>query len=451
MRIYFSNLGCKLNQAEVDAHARRFVAAGHSLVSRLEEADFHIINSCTVTHRAARDSRKVARRGNRQGLGLKTVLTGCYASAEPAEAARLAGVDLVVTNDQKDRLLELVHEAFPEAIPEAERLPIPYVPIRFGRARALVKVEDGCNMRCSFCIIPSTRGRQRSRTVSEVVAEVDALVAGGYQEVVITGVQISEYQDGDQRLYDLVAAILEHTDVPRLRLTSIAPWKFDRRLLELWSDSRLARHIHMSLQSGSSATLRRMRRPYSADAFEALAAELHAAIPGLALTTDVIVGFPGETAAEFSESLAFVEKIGFAKPHVFSYSERAGTHAASLPDSLPPEEIKQRTAEMSKIAATSDRNFRRRFLGEKIQVLWEECKTGQWSGLTDNYIRVNAEQHHGLPTKDLTGSLGYAQLVELDRRGIRGSLADSVDCNSSPSNSPPSNSPQFLKAFDVSA
>ncbi len=441
MRVFFSNLGCKLNQAEVDAHARRFVAAGHSLVARLEDAELHIINSCTVTHRAARDSRKTARRGYRQGLDLKTVLTGCYATAEPTEAARVAGVDLVVTNDRKDRLLELVHEAFPEAEPADGVLPIPYVPIRFGRSRALVKIEDGCNMGCSFCIIPSTRGRQRSRAVDEIVAEVQALTLGGYREVVITGVQISEYEDNGRRLYDLVAALLTRTAVPRLRLTSIAPWKFDRRLLELWSDPRLARHIHMSLQSGSTATLRRMRRPYSAANFEELAVELQTAIPGLALTTDVIVGFPGETPEEFDESLAFVEKMGFAKPHVFSYSERAGTHAASLPDRLAPEEKKLRTAEMSRVAKDSDRNFRRRFLGQTLEVLWEDRRAGQWSGLTDNYIRVVAGCEDEQSGKDLTGTLRRARLMELDRGGISGILADSVH----------GNPPELQETFGVGA
>lgn len=429
MRVFFSNLGCKLNQAEVDAHARRFVAAGHSLAPSLEEAELHVINSCTVTHRAARDSRKTARRAHRLGTGIRTVLTGCYVSAEPDEAARLAGVDLVVTNDRKHRLLELVHAAFPEVLPdgraELEDVPVHYAPLEYGRARALVKVEDGCNMRCAFCIIPSTRGRQRSRPLEEVVAEVKALVSVGYREVVITGVQISEYDDEGRRLYDLVAALLERTDVPRLRLTSIAPWKFDHRLLELWTDRRLARHVHMSLQSGSSATLRRMRRPYSACDFEALAESLRSAIPGLALTTDIIVGFPGETELEFSESLAFVEKVAFAKPHVFSYSQRSGTHAATLPNPVAPAEIKRRTAEMTAVAKAADRSFRRRFLGETFDVLWEERKVRGWSGLTDNYIRVNVQEDEtplDLGGNALAGALHPARLLALDRQGVRARL-----------------------------
>ncbi len=422
MRVFFSNLGCKLNQAEVDRLARRFVAAGHCLAPSLEQADLHVVNSCTVTHLAARDSRKLARRGRRQSgtvRTVRTVLTGCYATSEPRQAARLAGVDLVVDNEHKEHLLELVYAAFPDTRPPASRLLVPFVPINFGgRARALVKIEDGCNMRCSYCIIPSTRGRQRSRPLDQVVDEVRALAAGGYREVVVTGVQISEYDDDGRRLFDLVAALLERTSMPRLRLTSIAPWRFDHRLLELWSDRRLCRHLHMSLQSGSTATLKRMRRPYTADAFARLAECLRAAIPGLALTTDVIVGFPGETRQEFEESRAFVEHLAFARPHVFSYSPRAGTHGATLPDQVPHEEKKARVAQMRSLARVTDRAFRRRHLGADLDVVWEERRAGRWSGLTDNYIRVFADSG-----SDLTGTICRARLRALVKGGVEGALA----------------------------
>ncbi|MEM8963426.1 MAG: MiaB/RimO family radical SAM methylthiotransferase, partial [Acidobacteriota bacterium] len=294
MKVYFSNLGCKLNQAEVESLARQFVAAGHRLVTSLERADLHVVNSCTVTHLAARDSRKVARRGHRLDSGMRTVLTGCYASGSPEEAAAVAGVDLVVPNADKDRLLDRVHAAFPEAVPKTERpLSETYVPLGFGNTRAGVKIEDGCNMTCAFCIIPTTRGRQRSRSLEEVVDEVAALTAAGFPEVVITGVQISHYDHDGRRLFDVVKAVLERTAVPRLRVTSIAPWRFDERLLELWTDPRLCRHVHLSLQSGADATLKRMRRPYTAATYAGLVDRIRNAVPGMAVTTDVIVGFPG--------------------------------------------------------------------------------------------------------------------------------------------------------------
>jgi threonylcarbamoyladenosine tRNA methylthiotransferase MtaB len=419
MRVFFTNLGCKLNQAEVDEMARSFQAAGHSLSASLEAAELHIVNSCTVTHLAARDSRKVARRGGRMDPKLKTVLTGCYATDSPEEAARLAGVDLVVMNHRKDELLDLVHQAFPEVKPTKPALLVPYVPLEFGHTRALVKVEDGCNMGCSFCIIPSTRGRQRSRPIVQVVEDVQALAANGYNEVVITGVQISEYDDEGRRLYDLVAALLESTPMKRLRLTSIAPWKFDDRLLDLWQDRRLCRHIHMSLQSGSSATLRRMRRPYSAPAYAALAERLREAIPGLALTTDVIVGFPGETAVEFAESLAFVEALAFARPHVFTYSPRRGTYAETLQDTVSPAEKKRRVHEMRAVAAESERKFCQEQVGKTVDVVWEEYRRECWRGLTDNYIRVFAD---GRENQRLQGTLGRVCLEKLARGGVQGRI-----------------------------
>ncbi|RMH18846.1 MAG: tRNA (N(6)-L-threonylcarbamoyladenosine(37)-C(2))-methylthiotransferase MtaB [Acidobacteria bacterium] len=421
MRVFFTNLGCKLNQAEVDDLARRFVAAGHRLAPDLASADLHVVNSCTVTHLAARDSRKVARRGGRLHPGLRTVLTGCYATASPQEAAALAGVDLVVPNRDKDELVERVHRAFPEARPETaagDELPVPYVPLAFGHARAPVKVEDGCNMRCAFCIIPATRGRCRSRPLEQVVAEVEALARGGYPEVVVTGVQISDYRDdAGHRLYDLVKALLERTAVPRLRLTSIAPWRFDPRLLELWQDPRLCRHLHLSLQSGSTATLRRMRRPYDAPRYAALVERIRRSIPGVAITTDVIVGFPGESEEDFADSLAFVERMAFARCHVFTYSPRPGTAAADFPDPVPQAVKKARTRALLEVARRSERAFRRAQLGARLTVAWEERKGGGWSGLSDNYVRVFAAADG-----DLSRRLSEVEVLALHPGGVAGRL-----------------------------
>lgn len=389
MRVHFTNLGCKLNQAEIERLARDFTAAGHEVVGSLAEADLHVVNSCTVTHVAARASRKAAGRARREGRA-RTVLTGCHVSHSPEEAARIAHVDLVVPNAEKDRLLARVHEAFPEVVPEPE-LPVPYVPLPLGNTRALVKVEDGCNMRCSFCVIPFTRGAQRSRPLPEVVEEVRALLRQGCQELVVTGVQISAYRWEDVRLADLVRALLAETEVPRLRLTSIAPWDLDDRLLDLWRDRRLCRHLHLSLQSGSTATLRRMRRPYTAESYLALLDRLRAAIPGTAVTTDVIVGFPGETDAEFTESLATAKAARFAKVHVFPYSPRRGTEAEEMPGQLPPEEKKERMARMLALAGQAERDFQTAHLGTRQTVLWERPRDGMGQGLTDNYLRVLCE------------------------------------------------------------
>ncbi len=427
MRVHFTNLGCKLNQAELEQLARAFVAAGHQIARSLEEADVHVINSCTVTHVAARTSRKIARRGRRINPRLKTVLTGCYATSAPEEAARLAGVDLVVPNNDKDRLLDIVHERLiGDALPASRHeLPVPYVPLEFGHTRALIKIQDGCNMRCAFCIIPFTRGPERSRPVEDVVKEVQALVASGFQEIVITGVQISSYYADGFGLYELVATLLERTEAPRLRLTSIAPWEFDRRLLGLWTDRRLCRHIHMSLQSGCTATLRRMRRPYTAAMYADVVEMIRQAIPDVAITTDVIVGFPGETADEFQKSLQFVERTGFARVHVFPYSARQGTEAATLPGHIPHEVKKARVDAMLKVAAASEKRFQQRFLGRQLDVLWEARQTctehgrsdGYWQGITDNYIRVYTHE-----PDDLGNTITKTKLIALTHDGLIGSV-----------------------------
>ena len=394
MRVCFTHLGCKLNQAEIERLARDFVTAGHRVVDWPEEADLHVVNSCTVTHTAARASRKTARKGRR------TVLTGCWATERPAEAAGLAGVDLVVPNADKERLLDRVHAAFPELASPEDHPYVPFAEGACGHTRALVKVEDGCNMRCSFCIIPRTRGRQWSRPLPEVVEEVRALAEAGYREVVVTGVQISAYRWAygreRARLFELTRAILAETAVPRLRLTSIAPWDLDDRLLGLWSDPRLCRHLHLSLQSGSTATLRRMRRPYTAEGYLRLLDRLRQAVPGVAVSTDVITGFPGETDAEFEESLATVEAAGFARVHVFPYSSREGTEAAGLPGHVSPEVKKERTARMLAAAERAERAFQLASVGRRETVLWERPRDGMGHGLTDNYLRVLSPEGAGL-------------------------------------------------------
>lgn len=375
----FTHLGCKLNQAEIERLARDFLAAGHRVVGSPEEADLHVLNTCTVTQAAARTSRKAM---NRSGRKVRTVVTGCW-------APEASGADLVVPNAEKDRLLDRVHEAFPDLAPDD--VPVPWVRLPFGNTRALVKVEDGCNMRCAFCIIPSTRGRQRSRPLTEIVSEVRTLAEAGYQEIVVTGVQISAYRSGDDRLYELVRAILRETGVPRLRLTSIAPWDLDDRLLDLWTDRRLCRHLHLSLQSGSTETLRRMRRPYTAESYLGVLEQVRA-IPGVAVTTDVIVGFPGETGEEFEESLATVEAAGFSKIHAFPYSSRPGTEAADLPGHVPPGEKKERMERLLALAEEAERAFRLAHLGKRETVLWEKPRDGMGQGHTDNYLRVLAPE-----------------------------------------------------------
>ena len=268
-------------------------------------------------------------------------------------------------------------------------------------------------MRCSFCVIPFTRGRQRSRPMGEVVREVEALGEGGFHEVVITGVQISSYRDGGNGLFELVEAVLEKTTVARLRLTSIAPWQFDHRLLDLFSTDRLCRHFHLSLQSGCARTLSRMRRPYAPQEYSELLSTIRDRLPGAAITTDLIVGFPGESDRDFEDSLDFCKAMSFARVHAFPFSPRPGTEAATLPEQVPHPVVRERMARVLEVAGTAERRFWRQNLETSAEVLWESRKGDRWYGTTDNYIRVHTDTDI-----DLANRLGPAWLETIADAGV---------------------------------
>lgn len=397
MKVYLDSIGCRLNQSEIERYARQFRAAGHQLVGDPAEAELTIINTCTVTTAAAADSRKTIRRAARAG-SQQVVATGCWATMEPLAAARLPGVSSVVINDEKDdlvpRLLQIEPAAFD--LEPVAREPIPGARLR---TRAFIKVQDGCDNRCTFCITTLARGPGRSRAKAEILRDIQAAVAGGAQEVVLTGVHLGSWGhdfETPTHLKELVGYLLEHSDVPRLRLSSLEPWDLDEAFFALWQDPRLARHLHLPLQSGSAETLRRMARKITPDDFAQLVEAARAAIPGVAITTDVIAGFPGESEAEFQESLKFVRQMGFADGHVFTYSARPGTAAARLPGHVDHPVRKSRNAALRAVLAKSARTYQQRFLGQELSVLWEGAQAlgpEGWtiSGLTDNYLRVTAK------------------------------------------------------------
>jgi threonylcarbamoyladenosine tRNA methylthiotransferase MtaB len=291
------------------------------------------------------------------------------------------------------------------------------------RTRAFIKVQDGCNNHCTFCVTTIARGRGRSRPITAVLADIQAALDGDCQEVVLTGVHLGSWgQDfpQPQHLRRLVQAILDETDAPRLRLSSLEPWDLDADFFGLWADPRLCRHLHLPLQSGSAATLRRMARKTTPESFTRLVNAAMAAIPGVAITTDVIAGFPGESEAEFAESLDFVRRIGFAGGHVFTYSARPGTAAARLPGQVDHPLRKQRNAQMRQVFAEAAIDYQQRFLGSVLPVLWESAAAVEplgWrmSGLTDNYLRVTA--HAG---QHLWNRITPVRLTSLDSDGVSG-------------------------------
>ncbi len=415
MRIYLTSLGCKLNQSEVESLARCFLSAGHQVVSAPEEADVGVVNTCTVTRTAARKSRQMIRRLHRANPRLHVAVTGCHAEIFEEEVASLPGVRWVVGNRDKDRLPELIGRRERRAEP-AFLGPFP------GRTRAFVKIQDGCDNRCAYCVVAIARGKQRSRPEGEVVAEILAREAAGYREVVLTGVHIGAYgRERGGSLGALVERILDETRVSRLRLSSIEPWDLSGSLLDLWQDPRLCRHLHLPLQSGSEAVLRRMGRRYSPTWFADWVERARAAVPDLTVTTDIIVGFPGETDEEFWESYRLAAVLAFARIHVFPYSPRPGTPAARMPDQVPEFVKRARVRSMLALAGESALAFQTSFLGRTVDVLWERSGgRGGWTGLTDNYLRVLAESD-----EDLTNVIRPARLLGWTERGLQGVLVGS--------------------------
>ncbi len=425
MNIYLDSIGCRLNQAEIEKFAAQFRAAGHTLVGEPAQADLVVVNTCAVTAEAASDSRQKIRQAARAGNGA-VVVTGCWATLEPHAAASLPGVTRVISNQEKDGLvpglLDLPAEAFDQE--PLVRQPLPGAHLR---TRAFIKVQDGCNNRCTFCITTLARGAARSRPVAAVLEDIRAAVQGGAREVVLTGVHLGSWGSDlapAQHLVALVQAILRETDVERLRLSSLEPWDLHEEFFALWQDPRLCRHLHLPLQSGSAGTLRRMARRITPQSFAGLVAAARAVVPEMAITTDVIVGFPGEDAAEFMQSLEFVRRMEFAGGHVFAYSARAGTAAARFPGQVPPALRKARSAQMRSLLSQAAQRYRQRFVGQELPVLWEAtdaCGPQGWrlNGLTDNYLRVTS-----LAPQLLWNQISQVRLTALTGEGLEGQILD---------------------------
>lgn len=411
------SLGCKLNQAEIEALGYELLSRGHELAASVEAADVYVLNTCTVTHVADRKSRHALRMARRRNSHALTVALGCYARRSPDEL-RLPGVaDLVVSSRDSAEVADIIEERQAHSKKAASSR----ADSGRCRTRSSIKVQDGCSSFCSFCIVPHVRGKESSRPAEAIIQEAKARVLGGSKEIVLTGTKIGDYRwNGSESsgLPALVRRILEDTGVLRLRLSSLEPHHLTREMLDLWADRRLCPHLHIPLQSGTQSVLRRMNRPYSIDDYERAVEKANQAIPDLAITTDVMVGFPGETAEEFEESYRCCIRMGFAGIHVFSFSNRQGTAASVMPEQLDEKVKKERSARMLALAEASARTFKRRFTGRTMEVLWER-RSGRetWDGLTGNYLRVFVHS-----SKELSGSLTPARLVSGHPQGLVGQL-----------------------------
>ena len=423
--------GCKLNQADSAVLAREFAQAGYRLVDANADADIIVVNTCTVTAVAdskARQALRAARRANPDAL---VVAAGCYPQRAADELRKMPEVSLVVGNREKPTLAQAAIaerlRSLGSRSASATAAPVA-VETRAGilrRSRAMVKIQEGCDQVCAYCIVPKVRGRERSIPPDDLVGAIQRHVESGYQEVTLTGTQLGTYgfDLDDVNLAGLIGRILAGTGLPRLRVSSLQAHEIRPDLLELWQDPRLCPHFHVPLQSGCDATLRDMRRRYDTDTFRRAVDLIREAVPHAAITTDVIVGFPGEDANAHEASVAFAGEMRFADMHVFPYSRRPGTTAHHLPEQVSPEEKRRRFDEMAEVGAGGYAAFRQRSMGKVRPVLWESGHpiTGsgamRWRGLTDNYVRVHVED-----TGELANRITPARLENLDGKSMLASL-----------------------------
>jgi threonylcarbamoyladenosine tRNA methylthiotransferase MtaB len=433
MRIAFATVGCRLNQFETDALRGKAQAAAHDVVSFEAEADVYVINTCTITAEADADSRQLARRAVRRNPAALVVAAGCYAQAAPEAVAAIPGVDLVIGNQEKADLLVTLERARKNgaahvrvgAIGRGSRMDADaYGPgIDSDRTRAFLKVQDGCNYACSFCIVPTVRGSNRSQPPAQVVEAIRRLHTAGFPEVVLTGIHLGTYgRDLTPRatLATLCDAIAALPDAPRVRLSSLDPHEVTGDLVRLLADSpRFCRHLHLPLQSGDEGVLRHMRRGHTAVQFRNLVEQLATVVPGIAVTGDVIVGFPGEDAKAFRKTYELLESLPMAGLHVFSYSRRPGTEAATYPDQVPRDVKTERSRLLRELAGRKARAFRDRTVGDVLETvtLRREGGPGTLEGLSDNYIRV---WFPGDPA--LQGAAVRVRVERVTAQGVVGSL-----------------------------
>ena len=408
--------GCKVNQYDSNAMRSTMVRNGYQIVPETEPADVYLINTCTVTNIADQKARKIIRRVVKQNPGAKVLVTGCYAESDRQQIEQIEGVSLVFGNREKadlDQYLEYLSLQTHQTTSGLLQItPVQHDAVREhanfslsvndtgDRTRGIVKAQDGCSAFCTYCIIPYVRGRMTSRPISEIVTEVEEVAASGAKEIVITGIHLGSYgidrqneqlhKDGRVSIADILERIHPVDGIERIRLSSIEPMNFPEDLVPKMAElPKCMPHFHLPLQAGSDRTLKRMRRRYTTDEFSKLTEHLRSAFPDAGLTTDIMVGFPGETARDFEDSLRFVEQIGFSQLHVFRYSPKRGTPAAEYPDQLAPHISAERSQRMIASGQRSSQTFRQQMVGKEAKVLIEDRRHGDLlTGLTGNYLRT---------------------------------------------------------------
>ena len=405
-KIAFYTLGCKVNQADTASMEGIFRQAGYEVVPFGEQADVYLVNTCVVTNTGQRKSRQIINRAVRHNQLSLVVVTGCYPQTAPEEVRAIEGVDVIIGNQERARIVELVNEALEhkqtEILDNVQQMTVDTkfeelgVGTETDKTRAFLKIQEGCNQYCTYCIIPFARGPLRSRSLPSIREEVAKLVAAGYKEVVLIGIHLGCYgkelvKEGQHvTLYDAVQAALSVEGVQRVRLGSLESVEVEPRLLELMAkEPRLLRHLHLPLQSGCDKILKAMHRPYDTKRFAQLVEQIRAQVPDVAITTDVIVGFPGETEADFAQTLNFAKSCGFAKMHIFPYSKRKGTPAAEMPEQVDEAVKSERAASLAQVDDELHQKTLAAMVGKEEEVLFEQpVDVAHMEGLCGPYLRV---------------------------------------------------------------
>jgi threonylcarbamoyladenosine tRNA methylthiotransferase MtaB len=399
MRINLQVLGCRLNEAELQQWAGDFQQRGHEITDNVDDADLLVVNTCAVTGEAGRKSRQLIRRAQRNNPQAKLVVSGCYATLEQQQTAGIEGVDLVVPNQDKDHLVERIHSELDlTTMPVMAQRPAETALFQRGRSRAFIKVQDGCRWRCTYCIVTIARGEERSTPVTQIIEQINQHAEQGIKEIVLTGVHLGGFgSDIDTDLFSLSQTILKETDVPRIRFGSLEPWDLHEDFFALFENQRMMPHLHLPLQSGSDSVLKRMSRRCKTKDFANLVCAARRQIPDFNVTTDIIVGFPGETDEEWQRGYDLIESIGFGHTHIFSFSPREGTKAASLPARVAPDVMKARSRQLHQLAEKMKQAFTGQQRGKACSVLLEDHvellgnDQYRYSGYTPNYLRVEVE------------------------------------------------------------
>ena len=424
--IAVQTLGCKVNQYDTEAMLESFERAGYAAVSMKDEADVYLVNTCTVTGTGDQKSEKLIRRIARLHPGSAIVVAGCLAQRNAEELLQMDGVRVVIGVQQRARVVELTEQAVAQNTRINAVLPLKgagFEPLSVsrheGKTRATMKIQEGCDRYCTYCIIPSVRGPVRSMPLDEVRAEAQRLADAGYREIVVTGIHLASYGRGtEDTLLDAICAVHDTPGVERVRLGSLEPKvvteDFARSLSEM---PGLMRQFHLSMQSGSDAVLQRMHRRYTSQEYYAACGTLRRHMPDCAITTDVIAGFPGETEAEFAETLAFVEKVGFARIHAFPYSRRSGTLADRMPDQVDEGKKHIRTNQLIELGNKLEESFVKGLIGSVQSVLFEQAVgDGLAEGYTGQYVRVRAQAQpnsiHSVRIVRTEGALAFGEIVE---------------------------------------